>query len=290
MDYQIRNEYVQVTLSDMGAEMQSVQKDGKEYLWNADPRYWAEHAPVLFPYVGRFTDGKYRLNGKEYEMGIHGFARKFPYHVLYKEEDMITFELRDSEETYGMYPYHFILQITYELEENEIVITYRVSNCSQETMYFGIGGHPGFRVPVEEDLEFSDYYLEFGGVSCPDRIIHTPACFVSGTNKAFPLEEGRRIDLSHDMFDEDAIVLRNMADEVTLKSDKSGRKVRVSYPDMPYLGFWHAPKTEAPYICIEPWTSLPSRQDIVEELRYKSDLIRLAAGEQYVNTWSITID
>lgn len=289
MNYKISNGCVQITVSDVGAELQSVKKDGREYLWQGDARYWEERSPLLFPYVGRFTEGKYLLGGREYEMGIHGFARKLPYHVIYQEEDMITFELRDNEDTYKMYPYHFILQVSYELQEQEIEISYRVSNCSNETMYFGIGGHPGLQVPLEEGLEFSDYYLEFGGVSRPERIGHTPACFLSGTNTEFLLEEGRRIKLAHYLFDDDAVVLQNMSDEVTLGSDKGSRKVKVSYPDMPYLGIWHAPKTEAPYVCIEPWTSLPSRQDIIEELKYKSDLIRLAAGEQYVNTWSITI-
>lgn len=290
MDYRICNRYIQAVLSDTGAELQSVQKDGGEYLWNGDAAYWPERSPVLFPYVGRFTDGKYLLNGRELEMGIHGFARKLPFAVVYQEEDGITFELRDNEETFRMYPYHFILQISYELQENEIIITYRVSNGSRETMYFGIGGHPGFRVPLDEGLTFSDYYLEFQGASRPDRVGHTQACFLSGTNTEFPLEEGRKIRLAHTMFDDDAIVLQNMADEVTLKSDKGSRRVRVSYPDMPYLGLWHAPKTEAPYICIEPWTSLPSRQDIIEEFRYKNDLIRLTPGEQYVNVWSIAVD
>lgn len=290
MDYQINNKHIQAVLSDTGAELQSVKKDGGEYLWNGDSAYWPERSPILFPYVGRFTDGKYLLNGRELEMGIHGFARKLPFAAVYQEEDSITFELRDNEETFRMYPYHFILQISYELQENEIIITYRVSNGSRETMYFGIGGHPGFRVPLDKGLTFSDYYLEFGGASRPDRVGHTPACFLSGENTEFPLEEGKKIRLTHTMFDDDAIVLQNMADEVTLKSDKGSRRVRVSYPDMRYLGLWHAPGTEAPYICIEPWTSLPSRQDIVEEFRYKNDLIRLTPGEQYVNVWSIAVD
>lgn len=287
MDYQISNTYIQAVISDMGAELQSVKKEGVEYLWYGDAAYWKERSPLLFPYVGRFTDGKYLLSGKEYEMDIHGFARKLPFQAVYKKKEMITFELRDSEETYRMYPYHFILQVCYKLKENELAVTYRVLNSSRETMYFGIGGHPGFVVPIEAGLEFSDYFLEFGREAKPERIGHTPACFLSGTDAEYPLEEGKRIPLTHSMFDDDAVVLRNMADEVTLKSEKGDRQVKVSYPDMPYLGIWHAPKTEAPYVCIEPWTSLPSRQDIVEEFKCKSDLIRLAAGEQYVNRWSI---
>jgi len=289
MDFQLNNGEIQVTVSDIGAELQSVKKDSCEYLWNADSRYWDEHAPVLFPYVGRFTEGKYLLGGKEYKMDIHGFARKLPYSVADYGEERIVFELRDNAETYRQYPYHFVLQIAYGLCGNKITVSYCVSNHSGETMYFGIGGHPGFRVPLEEGLVFSDYYLEFGGESCPERIGHTAACFLSGTDKRFPLEDGKRLRMSHTMFDEDAIVLRNMADTVTLKSDKGAHSVEVSYPDMPYLGFWHAPETEAPYICIEPWTSLPSRQDIIEEFKYKSDLIRLPAGQQYVNRWSIRV-
>lgn len=289
MEYSISNHSLQLVLSDIGAELQSIEKDGREYLWNGDPQYWPERSPILFPYVGRFTEGKYRLGGREYEMEIHGFAKKYPYRVAEQKEDSITFELRDHTETYQMYPYHFILQVTYRLQDNTIAITYRVFNASPDTMYFGIGGHPGFRVPLEEGLTFSDYYLEFSGTSCPERIGHTPACFLSGINQPFPLEDNRILRLYHKMFDEDAIVFRNMADEVTLKSEKGMRQVTVSYPNMPYLGLWHAPKTEAPYLCIEPWTSLPSRQNIVEEFRYKSDLIRLAPEKQYRNTWNITI-
>lgn len=290
MNYQIGNEELTLTISDMGAEMQSIMKDGKEYLWNGDETYWPERAPILFPYVGRFTDGKYLLNGKEYEMDIHGFARHLPYRVVYKEENVITFELCDNEDTYKMYPCHFVLQANYEVKNHKIGITYHVENHSDDTMYFGIGGHPGFALPFDEGLDFSDYYLEFSGACRPARVRHTPACFVSGVSEEFPLENGRSLRLSHDMFDNDAIVLREMADEVTLKSDKGNRKVTVSYPNLPFLGFWHAPKTEAPYICIEPWTSLPSRQDIIEEFRYKSDLVRLAAGGVYENAWSITVD
>lgn len=290
MNYQLSNESICVTVSDLGAELQSLIKDGREYLWNSDEKYWPERSPLLFPYVGRFTDGKYLLNGKEYEMGIHGFARHLPYTLLLKEENTLVFELSDNEETYKMYPYHFTLQVEYELIDNTLSITYRVMNLSEDRMYFGIGGHPGFALPFDEGLTFTDYYLEFGGRSFPARVGHTPACFLSGMDEAFPLKEDKYLPLSHNMFDDDAIVLKNMSDEVTLQSDKGNRKVTVSYPDLPYLGLWHAPKTEAPYICIEPWTSLPSRQDVIEEFSYKYDLIRLGEGEEYFNTWKITVE
>ena len=81
-----------------------------------------------------------------------------------------------------------------------------------------------------------------------------------------------------------------MAREVTLKSSVSAHRVTVSYPRMPYLGIWHWPHTDAPYVCIEPWSSLPSRQDVVEEFTCKSDLVQLPAGGIYDNTWTNTLE
>lgn len=105
----------------------------------------------------------------------------------------------------------------------------------------------------------------------------------------YPLREDRFMDLRHDLFAEDAIILKNMAREVTLRSRISGKGVKVSYPDMPYIGFWHRPKKDAPYVCIEPWSSLPARQDVVEEFICKSDLIQLSPGKAHDTAWTVTL-
>ena len=154
-------------------------------------------------------------------------------------------------------------------------------------MPFGIGGHPGFRVPVGEGERFEDYCLEFSSPCHPDRVGFTPEVYLSGVDTAYPLEDDCRIRLQHALFDDDAIILKNMCREITLKSSK--HFIRVSYPQMAYLGLWHWPKTDAPYVCIEPWSSLPSRQDVVEEFTCKSDMVQLPSGGVYNNTWTITL-
>ena len=117
----------------------------------------------------------------------------------------------------------------------------------------------------------------------------TPQVFLSGQDQPYPLKEGKYLPLRHDLFDEDAVILKNMSREITLRSRVSPHGVQVSYPDMPYLGLWHVPNTDAPYLCIEPWSSLPARQNVVEDFACKSDLIQLGPGKTYINTWSITI-
>ena len=286
----IQNEVLTVTASELGAQLQSVRTaDGTEYLWQGDERYWKNRAPNLFPYVARLWKGKYSLDGKSYGMAIHGFAPYCRFVLSEQDEQRMVFELRDSEEIYAQYPRRFVFRIIYALDQNTLNITYEVVNRGEQTMYFGLGGHPGFNVPLEEGLKFEDYRLRFAEPCKPVRVGFTEDCFVNGQDSAYPLEQDSILPLRHDLFDEDAIVLKQMAHEVTLEAPDSARSVTVSFPDMPILGVWHKPKTDAPYVCIEPWVSLPAKDGAIAALEEQEDLIRLESGKTYSNTWSITI-
>ena len=290
MTHTIQNAFLTVTVSEQGAELRSIQDAaGTEYLWQGDPTYWGDRAPLLFPFIARLTNNSYKYMGKTYPMTIHGFAAASRFSVAEKVGTRIVLELKESSETLAQYPFAFTLQVIYALEENTLQVTYHVENRDEKTMPFGIGGHPGFNVPLAEGERFEDYELEFACPCQPDRVGFTPAVYLSGHDEAYPLREDRFIDLQHELFDEDAIILKNMAREVTLRSKVSGKGLTVRYPDMPYLGIWHWPKTDAPYICIEPWSSLPSRQDVVEEFSCKSDLVHLASGKCYETAWSISL-
>lgn len=286
----LENSRLRLTVDSLGAQMMSLQTlDGREYLWQGDPRYWCDRAPVLFPFVGRLTGNSYRYGGQVYSMGIHGFAAHQDFSCLCPKPNRLVLQLTDNGETREQYPFAFSLNIIYELIDNRVQVTYQVENSGTGMLPFGIGGHPGFRVPLEEGEQFDDYILEFTGGCQPDRVGFTPQVFLSGQDQPYPLKEGKYLSLRHDLFDEDAVILKNMSREVTLRSRISPHGVQVSYPDMPYLGLWHMPNTDAPYLCIEPWSSLPARQDVVEDFACKSDLIQLGPGKTYVNTWSITI-
>ena len=160
-----------------------------------------------------------------------------------------------------------------------------VENKDGKTMYFGLGGHPGINVPLEKGLRFEDYVLEVPPCQ-PRRVEFTPACFITGREFPFPLEKNR-LPLRHDLFDEDAIVLRGIPGRVTLKSPGGTRGVTLNAPDFPIFGIWHMPKTDAPYVCLEPWSSLPSHQDVIEDLEKQADLISLPPMEVYRTTWSL---
>lgn len=288
--YTIQNDYVNVIMNEKGAALWSVQDNsGHEYLWQGDSQYWANRAPNLFPYIGRMTEGKYTLNGNTYEMNVHGFARDMMFEAEQISKEHIVFRIQDTPETYQQYPYHFDFCVTYRLEGAKIIMSYDVKNKDNKEMFFGVGGHPGFYVPMDTETKFEDWYLEFDTVEDVKRVEFSEDVLVTERLIDFSLESGVKLPLEHGLFDHDAVVLTNVSPCVTLKSDKSDRAIRVEYQDMPYVGFWHKPKTDAPYVCIEPWSSLPSRKGIVEDLATQPGLISLNRGCSYTNQWSIKV-
>lgn len=285
------NGIIKVTVDTYGGELQSLKRydTNIEYLWQGNKDTYVRKAINIFPYVARLTEGNYYLDETLYEMNTHGFISEIDMNYEQISKNEVDLWVMATGDTMKVYPRRFWYGLKYRLLENTIEITYSIFNEDIKDMYFGLGGHPGFFLPLENGLAFEDYYLEFSEVSIPFRIGMSKTCFVLETDKKWDLEDERIQRLSHDMFDEDAIILRDMSKKVTLKSDKGTRAITVTYPQMDYLGIWHWPKTKSPYICIEPWSSLPSRQNIIEKLEEQKDLIKLKPGERYRNTWSITL-
>lgn len=290
MEHTIKNACLAVTASEEGAGLRSILgADGTEYLWQGNPSYWEGQAPNIFPYVARLTGGRYLMDGELYRLPIHGLADYSRFTLLYNSGEAMGFELRDSVLTMALYPRRFAFRVLYALEGPALRVRFEVENLDGRPLYFGLGGHPGFRVPLAEGLRFEDYRLRFGESCRPVRVGFTADCFVSGEETPFPLEGGTVLPLRHGLFDGDAVVLKDMARTVTLETPLDGHAVTVRCPQMPYLGFWHMPHTDAPYVCIEPWCSLPARAGATVVFEQQEDLLRLAPGGLYTNDWSIEI-
>ena len=290
MQHTISSDGLTVTIDELGAQLMSITAgDGTEYLWSGDPAYWRNRAPNLFPYVGRLTEGRCTYGGKSYEMTRHGFANRTQFSALESGADHITLHMEDSGETRAVYPFAFAFDLVYALSGSTLSVTYRVTNRDGKEMYFGLGAHPGFRVPLEPGKAFTDYRLTFAQPCQPWQVLMSDDYLINGQEAPYPLEGGRSMPLRHDLFDHDAIILKNMDRTVTLSAGEGSRGVTVSYPRMRYLGVWHKPESDAPYVCLEPWLSLPSRHGVVEDLSQQNDLMALCPGETYENRWTVTI-
>lgn len=290
MLYTLKNSQLTVTLSDLGAELVSVRCAGDcEYIWQGDPTYWAGHAPLLFPICGRLFDGRYTWEGKDYAMSIHGFARRSVFACEPVGDDGLRFTLCSSEQTRQVYPFDFAMTVEYHLSGKELSSQITFRNTGDTLLPAAIGLHPGFNVPLDSG-SFEDWYLEFSDPCSPDRLLFSDTCFMTGKKEAFLLENGKRLPLRHDLFDNDAIFLSRVGEEISLRSDKSDRHVTFRFPGFPYLGFWHAPRTEAPYVCIEPWCGLPSFDGEVDDFGKKCDMFRLCPGDEKTVAYSIVFN
>ena len=307
MIYTLRNSEMEVQVSSKGGELVSMKDaDQTEYIWIGDATYWKRHAPQLFPCIGRLTNNQYRMDGALHEMGQHGFLRDYELTKVESEEQAgdvagqagaeaetvtsLHLQLQSDTSTRQLYDRDWTVDIFYSLCGKTLSVRFQVRNCDTRTMRFGYGIHPGFNVPLNPALRFEDYRLDFHETSIPKQMELTERYAISGGMHDYALAEGRYLPLQHSLFDHDAIILKDMPHTVTLGSQKDEKKVTVTFPDMPYLGIWHAPETDAPFVCIEPWSSLPSTDGVIDEFETKPDFITVEPEETYTNSWSISIE
>lgn len=290
MIYSISNAYLRVSAEDAGAQLKSIKSflSGKEYLWQGDEKFWTGRAYNLFPIVGRMTGNKYTVDGKEYEMLIHGFIRRNTLSLKEISNEKMVFEFSSSDITRPQYPFEFEYDVVYELKGNTLKISYEVTNRDEKEMVFAVGGHPGFFVPFASGF-FEDYYVEFPKAGKTKQLTMTDSCFMTGEVKPYPLKDGV-LPLSHELFDRDVIIFTDTNGTAYIRGKGVKSNIKLEYPDMKYLGVWHKPKTDAPFVCLEPWSALPARDGVIEDLRLKPDYTRLPSGEKYTNAYSIQIN
>lgn len=289
MLYEISNEVLTVSVDTLGAELFAItDRKGTQYLWQGDPAYWTGRAPVLFPAVGRLYEKTYTARGGTYSLGLHGFVRHTQLAVTEQGADHIVFSMTDTPETYAQYPYRFRFSVGYALKGNRLEVTFRVENREAARLDFGLGGHPGFRVPLLPGERFEDYKVVFPEPCSPTRVSFSDQGLRDGKDTPFALEGGDTIPLRHSLFDHDAIFLAGTPRQAALVGPR-GPVVELSCPGMPYLGFWQISDLQPPFLCIEPWVSLPGRQDVREEFSTREDLIHLPGGAVYENRWTIRL-
>ncbi|MGN1202901.1 MAG: aldose 1-epimerase family protein, partial [Eubacterium sp.] len=144
-----------------GAQLNSLVKNGREYLWQGNPDYWAGQAPVCFPIVGVLPDGKAAAFGKECNMKRHGVARINPFEIYEQHKNSVTFIQKSSDNTKAQFPFDYELKIKYTINGDTVTNEYIVTNIGQEKLPFVIGGHPAFNCPIDNDECFEDYKVVF---------------------------------------------------------------------------------------------------------------------------------
>lgn len=287
----IQNSALTVKIDSLGAQLASVRTPDKtEYLWQGDPNIWSRRAPILFPLIGRLKDKSYLLDGKPYTISTHGFARDMEFEVIGQEENRVSFQLTDTPETLAVYPFSFLLTVTYSLKDNQLTKTHEVYNRSQQDMLYELGAHDGFRVPVGDGITMADYTVRLPGLDSVRLYGMDEQLMLTPKGEAIPLTQSA-LPLTPASFGLDTMILDSPPQAQAVLCGKAGRpRVMLSFPDFPYLGIWTQTKPfDTGYVCIEPWSSLPDGAFMGRELGDKPGIRRLAPGQREVLSYTTTI-
>lgn len=270
----IESNELKVGISSFGAELHSIKdQTGLEYLWQADPNFWKRHAPILFPFIGPLKDGTYTVNGKEYQMTSHGFARDKAFTLFNLGDDFAEFSLT-GDNTLDIYPFDFEMRVKYTVTGRKVTTRISIKNNDYRIMRFYVGGHPAFRCPLTPDESFNDYVVEFE----KPEFIEQP--LLAGGKRVI-LDNATTVPMSHELFNNDVFMKsKPNSNFVTLKSTKSGKGVKLDFTGCDTIAIW-SPDKEAEFVCLEPWSSIPSINDEAKELDEKKLAIAIDPGEIY---------
>ena len=280
MVHYIENEHLKVGVKEFGCELTSIvsKATGFQYLWQGDEKIWSGQSPILFPIVGRLIDDRYTLDGVEYEMPKHGFARKLKWNFLESNGASMKFVLSDSEDTFKIYPYHFDLVVTYTLEGKNLTVSHDIINKNDGVMLFSLGAHPAFNCKIGDRLTFSEKEtLSTVKIDLTDSLRLPDTVPV--------LNDETDVIITEDVFNEDALIFNGVKSEfITLRSDDHSRTVRFTLGGAPWLGIWAKPG--APYVCIEPWCGVNDSQIKKADFSEKDGINAIGKGEKWNFTWS----
>jgi galactose mutarotase-like enzyme len=293
MIHTIKNQELEIGVNSLGAELSRIRslETGVEYLWQGDPVWWDGQSPVLFPIVGALEDDTLKIGADTYNMKQHGFARTSEFELVdsaaLADRPSLIYRLTPNAEIKKQYPYDFEFKVSYMLEENSLVNRFEVVNTDTDTIYFSLGGHPGFNAPLRPDESMKDYVFEFEKPESIHRRMLVDRLLDESTEPF--LDNAREVPITPALFDKSAIILDGFqSGSVTLKSRKSKTAVRVEFPGFPYLGIWAKPGG-APFVCIEPWYGIASTRGKKPDFREKEGAMALSPGKTFQCQFKITI-
>ena len=278
MEYYLKSNELEVTISTLGAEMISVKYYSKERLWQNDNNTWSGHAPVLFPIAGKI---KVKIDGITYPLLQHGFARRREFKFVSRSDNKITFKLLSDEETLKLFPYHFDLYISYEINDSEIKLIYEVKNTGNNTMYYSLGTHTSFSL----DETIDNYNVVFD--SDKELINHLNDRDPSLTGDTIKMSDEGILDLSTEYIENaKTVIFKNLKSTCATLIHKNGRKIAsIEYNGFPYILFWHP--LDSKMVCMEPWHNILDYKDDDREFKDKDGIIKLEKNESKVLSQTI---
>lgn len=271
---------MEIKTIEKGAELISVIYKGEERMHDGKT-FWGKHSPILFPAIGNLRFPNVIIDGKEYPLHKHGFARDLNFEKIGEN----SYVLKSNEETHKMYPYDFEFYVWYEVNGNKLTFNFKVVNKSEKEMLFGLGGHPAFKC----DYSNGKCYVEFEETEDELEVIPLDLKSILLKNEIIKgetiLTNKKIIKFDKDTFKIDTLVLTKIKSKSITLKEGDKKLVKVNFDGFKYMGIWSP--VGAPFVCLEPWYNTCDYVDSTNEFKDKKDILHLEAGKEFKTSFSI---
>jgi galactose mutarotase-like enzyme len=284
----IRSAALSAAINPFGAELSVLRDaDGRDLLWSGDPAVWNGRAPLLFPIVGELAGGSYRLGDKSYQLPRHGFARRKPFAPVETTVSSVTFRLSADETTLPVYPFRFELDVRFAVDGQTLTITATVRNLGDTDMPASFGFHPALRWPLPYSEARAGHRLQFEhDEPAPVRRLDKNGTIIP-TPFATPVE-GHTLVLRDELFKDDALIFDRIKSRKLRYGAERGPRIRLDFPDTPYLGIWNKPGAQ--FVCIEPWRGIADPQGYAGDFKDKPGVFLVPPGATKICTMALTLE
>jgi galactose mutarotase-like enzyme len=286
--FSIASPALSATIDPLGAELWSLKDgEGRDLMTNADPRWWTGHAPLLFPFVGRSRGDVYRMDGHDYPMPQHGFARRKGFIPVTQADNALTLRLEADAETRAAYPFDFRLDMGFVIDGPTLKMTATVTNRGQADMPFSFGYHPAFAWPLPYGGTAQDHRIIFERPEpAPIRKVGDEPGLIARDSFASPVD-GDTLAPTHAMFEGDALIWDDLASRSLAWGVPGQPHLRIDFPDTPWLGLWQKPG--ASYLCVEPWAGMADLVGFDGDVWDKQGIMALLPGDQRSFRMDVTL-
>lgn len=284
---EIASAALSAAIDPLGAELSSLRDtQGRELMTDADPAYWAGRAPLLFPIVGRLVGDRYRLDGGEYSLPQHGFARRQSFELVEGAPDRAVLRLSDNEETRAVYPFAFTLDAAFALDGAALRVDVTVTNRDDRPMPASFGFHPAFAWPLPYGRPREDHRIVFEKDEPAPLSAIIEGGWMAPESWPSPLD-GCELRLSDALFERDALVWDSLESQSVRYDGGDGPGLDIAFAGMPKLGIWTKPG--ARFVCVEPWHGIADPVGFDGEIWDKPGILRFEPGEARTFSMQVTL-
>jgi galactose mutarotase-like enzyme len=257
-----------------GAEPLAWSVGGRDLLWQADPAFWAQTSPILFPLVGWARNGEIRVDGKPHKIGVHGFAAAKPFVLVERTESSARLTLRDDPDSRKSFPFAFELDIFHAISDGELSTAFTVRNPGAKPLPYALGVHPGFRWPFSGQSR-DGCRIEFERAEKPEVPVIASGGLFSTSTRPVPLD-GRVLPLSEQLLSREALCFLNANSRLIRFVAEDGAAISMAVEDFPHFAIWSRPG--APLVSLEAWTGHGDPEGFEGDIREKPSMRFLAPG------------